>query len=292
VLVGEPLGAMAARRRSLATIAEDLKAQLRPGSVAAVEPEHRRIVLRGGGTVDYSTLVLAPGARRLPAFDEAIHLGDEPAAHALEGLREEIGRGEVQHVAFVAPTLTGWLLPLYEAALLTARLGAEVTLVTAEERPLALFGEKAGQEVERELSAAGVTFVPGHRSLPEWIAADRVVSLPLIRGPKIQGVPTTGLYGLIPVDDYGRVRGLADAYAIGDATDFPIKQGGLACQQAGAAALHVAARHGAPVTPRPFRPQLHATLLTGAEPIHLGDGPAAGKVPGRYLAPYLAGTLV
>ena len=121
------------------------------------------------------------------------------------------------------------------------------------------------------------------------LAADRIVSLPLMRGPQIPGVPETGLYALIPVDPFGRIDGLPDAYALGDATDFPIKQGGLAAQQADAAALHVAARHGAPVRPEPFRPALRASLLTGAgEPIALGDEEAPGKVPGRFLGRYLA----
>jgi sulfide:quinone oxidoreductase len=292
-LVGEPLGGMAGTRRSLSTIAKDLDTRLVPASVKAVDPERGRIVLRAGGAVDYDTLVLAPGARRLPAFDDAIHIGDEAGTRALATLRDEIVRGDVRSVAFVAPTLTGWLLPLYEAALLTARLGADVSLITAEERPLALFGAAASEAVENELTEAGVSFLGGRRAIPEWISPDRVVSLPLIRGPRIDGVPTAGMYGLIPVDDYGRVHGLPGAYAIGDATDFPIKQGGLACQQAGAAALHVAARHGAPVRPEPFRPQLRATLLTGgAEPLELGEGPGTGKVPGHYLGPYLAGALV
>lgn len=122
------------------------------------------------------------------------------------------------------------------------------------------------------------------------IPVDRVVSLPLVRGPRIEGVPTTEPFGLIAVDEHARVAGLAGVYAVGDATDFPIKQGGLACQQARAAAAHIAARHGARIVAEPFRPELQALLLTGAgEPLVLGTGEdTPGKVPGRYLAPYLA----
>ena len=123
------------------------------------------------------------------------------------------------------------------------------------------------------------------------IPVDRIVSLPLVRGPRIDGVPVTGVYSLIPVDDHCRVIGLPDAYAIGDATDFPIKQGGIACQQADAAAAHIAAHSGAVVSAPPFRPRLHARLITGvAEPVELGhrNGESqAGKLPGRHLAPYL-----
>jgi sulfide:quinone oxidoreductase len=298
-LIAQPLGLMPAPRLTLDSIAADVGFRIVPGSIKTVDAQQREVVLRAGGTVAYDTLVLAPGARRLPAFDHAIHIGDEAGTRALQTLRDEIAAGDVRTVAFIAPTLTGWLLPLYEAALLTARLGAVVSLVTAEERPLALFGDAASAAVDRELRAAGVSFHGGHQPNVFGgavtagglrIEADRVVSLPLVRGPHIPGVPQTGVYGLIGVDEFGRIAGLADAYAIGDATDFPIKQGGLACQQANVAALHIAAHHGAPVQPEPFRPSLRAVLLTGREPLMLGAGdePATGKVPGRYLGPYLA----
>ena len=281
LLVVEPLADVVARRRPLREIADEAGFGLVSDALVAVEPERRRVVLRSGATVTYDTLVLAPGATRLPAFDDAIHIGAEGA---LDPLRAEIVAGTVASVAFVAPTLTGWLLPLYEAALLTAALGVRVTLVTPEERPLELFGEAASAEVAAALAAAGVEFT--HHQ----VEADRLVSLPLVRGPRIAGVPATDLYGLIPVDDYGRITGLSGAYAIGDATDFPIKQGGLACQQAAAAATHIAARHGADVAPEPFRPVLRATLLTGrGAPIALGGGPPIDKLPGRYLAPLVLG---
>jgi sulfide:quinone oxidoreductase len=274
LLVAEPLGDIVARRRPLREIAEEGGFELVSAAVAAVEPEHGRVVLRSGAAIAYDTLVLAPGATRLPAFDDAIHIGDEGG---LDPLRAEIAAGTVASVAFVAPTLTGWLLPLYEAALLTAALGARVTLTTPEQRPLELFGEDASERVAAALREAGVELVG-------TAEADRTVSLPLIRGPRIAGVPTTGLYGLIGIDDYCRVTGLPGAYAVGDATDYPIKQGGIACQQAVAAAAHIAARHGADVTPEPFRPVLRATLLTGrGAPIALGADRPEGKLPGRYL---------
>jgi sulfide:quinone oxidoreductase len=105
------------------------------------------------------------------------------------------------------------------------------------------------------------------------------------------------------VDEYGQVEGLADVYAAGDAVDFPVKQGGLAAQQADAVAAHVAARHGASVDAAPFRPVLRGMLFTGGEPRFMRSGvPGADqeipgawyplwwpptKIVGRYLAPYL-----
>jgi len=101
------------------------------------------------------------------------------------------------------------------------------------------------------------------------------------------------------------VEGLDDVYAAGDATTFPIKQGGLATQQADVVAQAIAARAGAPVTPEPFRPVLRGLLLTGRTPAYrstelrggLGDMSRAeveplwwppSKIAGRYLSPYLA----
>lgn len=262
------------RPYALQEIADDVGFTFVREALGAVEPG--RIRLRGGGTLAYDTLVLAPGARRLPAFDDALHLPE-----GLGALRREVERGDARAVAFVVPTLQSWTLPAYEAALLVGRLypDLEVTLVSPEPTPLAVFGPEASATVAAALDRVGVrraTVVP---------AGARVVALPLLRGPQIPGVPTTGLYGLIPVDEHLRVRGLANAYALGDATDFPIKQGGVACQQADAAALHIAAHYGAPVTAEPFAPHLQAVLLTGEEPIVLGGAPS--KLPGRYLSAYL-----
>jgi sulfide:quinone oxidoreductase len=93
-------------------------------------------------------------------------------------------------------------------------------------------------------------------------------------------------------------------FAAGDAVSFPVKQGGLATQQADAAAATIAVLAGAEVTPRPFRPVLRSVILTGDAPVFAraelassGEPSAAGseplwwppgKIVGRYLAPYLA----
>lgn len=299
-LVAEPLGIEPERRFAAQAFARDTGSELLQASVAAVDADRHLVRLRGGGTHAYDLLVLAPGARRLPAFEFATHLGDEEGTHGLQALRAEVARGDVRRIAFVAPTATGWLLPLYEAALLTAHAHPEVavTLVTAEERPLGLFTAHASEAVAAALDRAGVRFLGGRHIevadglviargvATDTVPADRVFSLPLLRGPQIDGVPGSGAYELIAVDAYGLVHGLDDVYAIGDATSFPIKQGGLACLQADAAATHIAARCGADVTPERFTPVLRAVLLTGTDPIRLGG--AVEKLPGRYLGPYLA----
>jgi sulfide:quinone oxidoreductase len=315
--VAEPFGLGEARRYPLRRIVEDFGAELVQAGVAALDPSALRVVLRSGDTMRYDTLVLAPGARMLPAFDDALTFGGPESGPAMRALLDELEQGAVRRITFVAPTVVGWTLPLYELALLTARHAAtkrlrlEIALVTPERRPLALFGERPSAAVAELLAAAGIEFigasqvevgagevrlVPGGRTLD----VERLVALPLVRGPELQGVPAEPEFGFIPVDRHGRVDGLDRVYAAGDATSFPIKQGGLAAQQADAVAEHVAARHGARVEPSPFRPVLRGLLFAGGAERYLrapeqGEGAAAArprwwpptKIAGRYLAPYL-----
>jgi hypothetical protein len=94
-------------------------------------------------------------------------------------------------------------------------------------------------------------------------------------------------------------------FAAGDATAFPVKQGGLAAQQADAVAEAIAASVGADIEPQPFRPILRGLLLTGGPPRYLRTDISGGagddsvvsaerlwwppnKLCGRYLAPFLS----
>jgi sulfide:quinone oxidoreductase len=312
--VAEPFGLGEARRYPLRRVAEDFGAGLVQAGVAAVDAPARRIVLRSGDTLRYDTLVLAPGARMVPAFEAAMTFTGPGSGAAMRTLLDDLEEGHARRIAFVAPTVAGWTLPLYELALLTARhaeasgLQAELMLVTPEPRPLALFGDRASAAVAEMLAAAGVEFIGAShvepvegavRLLPSGrtLSAARLVSLPLIRGPQLEGVPSDVDFGFVPVDGHGRVDGLDDVYAAGDATNFPVKQGGLAAQQADAVAEHVAARHGAPVDASPFRPVLRGMLFAGGADRYLracDDAVAAQplwwpptKIAGRYLAPYV-----
>ncbi len=97
-------------------------------------------------------------------------------------------------------------------------------------------------------------------------------------------------------------------FAAGDATAFPIKQGGLAAQQGDAVAESIAASVGADVAPRPFRPVLRGLLTGGGAarymrariPIGTDDDCIISERPlwwppnrlcGRFLAPYLSSRL-
>ena len=92
--------------------------------------------------------------------------------------------------------------------------------------------------------------------------------------------------------------GVEGVWAAGDGTAFPLKQGGLAAQQAGAAAAAIAFSLGADVRPAPFRPVLRGMLLDPAGPRFLdstrGDVPTTPlwwpptKVAAPHLWEYLA----
>ena len=135
------------------------------------------------------------------------------------------------------------------------------------------------------------------------IAAERVVALPRLYGQRIDGVPQT-VEGFLPIDPHGRVIGVDDVFAAGDITSYTVKQGGIATQQAEAAAEAIAALAGVALTPRPFQPILRGLLLTGREPRYLRRELAEAeefsrvseaplwwpptKIVGRRLAPFLA----
>jgi sulfide:quinone oxidoreductase len=320
--VAEPFGFGPAARHSLPEITADLGAEFIRATVAAVDGAGHRITCINGPDLAFDTLILAPGARARPPFAGAITFGLPASGEAIGEMLGKLRSGEASSVAFVAPTMTGWLLPLYELALMTARElarndvdGVSLHLLSAEDRPLSLFGARSSQSVGRLMAGAGIEFVRAsfakgsdgsltYAAFGESVP-DYVVTLPLLQGPGLDGVPATGTHEFISVDEYGRVTGLPDTYAAGDAVDFPVKQGGLAAQQADVVAQHVAAKYGAPVEPMPFAPVLRGMVFTGSEPRFLrsdvpgADGDVAGtwyplwwpptKVAGRYLAPYLFG---
>jgi sulfide:quinone oxidoreductase len=318
--VAEPFCLGHAAHHSLADLARDFGADLVRAPVASFDVGERRVVLDDGSTLAYDSLLVAVGATMQPAFAHAITFGSPGAAEALSGLLADLEDGYARRVAFVLPSSAAWSLPLYELALMTARDAwaagvddAEFTVVTPEARPVELFGPESSAMVAGLLAQERVAFVGsvtpevGHGVViggERRIAVDRVVAMPVPAGPRFPGLPADD-DGFIPVDEHGRVTGADGVFAAGDATDAPIKQGGLAAQQAVAAAEAIAARHGVDLDPEPFRPMLRGMLLTGGRERWLrapaGGTPAAtqaslealwwppAKIATRYLAPVLAG---
>ena len=144
---------------------------------------------------------------------------------------------------------------MYELALMLRGRARQrrVLLISSEPSPLAVFGREPSRAIGEMLARAGIELIVGadpHVAedgtavglSPEgrWLPVDRIVAPALLEGPRLPGVPHDDA-GFIRVDEYGRVPGLERVYAAGDGTDFPVKQGGLAAQQADAAVRHLVA---------------------------------------------------
>jgi sulfide:quinone oxidoreductase len=321
--VREPFSLSAAARYPLAPILLAAGAEHVVGELARVDDERRVVCTTAGEEIAYDVLVLALGAKPYARYEHALTIDDSRMDELLHGLIQDVEGGYVGSLAFVAPPRMAWPLPLYELALMTAgrayEQGAElqITILTAEERPLEIFGGAVSDGVAALLAARKIRTVPSaYVEIPadgelvinpgdRRLRAKRVIALPELYGPSVRGLPASE-HGFLRVDVFGRVHGARDVFAAGDAVDFPIKQGGIGCQQADAAAESIAAMAGAALAPRPFTPTLHGVLLTDGGPRYLkaritggsgfasefSDHPIDGvteKIDSRYLGPFLAG---
>lgn len=319
--VREPFAYGPAQRYPLDRIAHDVGIEWRAQAFAWVDPVARTAHLADGDEVRYDALLLALGARIHTRYTHAHTIDDRHLDDILHGLIQDVEAGYVRRLAFVVPGRMGYLLPIYELALMTMSRAYEMgvqlsaTVVTPEDAPLGLFGLGASQGVVELLREAGIeTVTSAYAEVPQWdtvivnpgerrLEVDRVIALPELYGPAVRGLPAAE-HGFIPVDVHGGVRGVDAVYAAGDATDCAVKHGGIAAQQADAAAESIAALAGAPVQPQPFKPVIQAMLLTGEKPRYLsaritgGQGYASEiselptwspprKIVARYLAPYL-----
>jgi sulfide:quinone oxidoreductase len=237
----------------------------------------------------------------------------------LHGLVQDIEEGYARQLAIVIPAPMPWPFPGYELALMASERAWDmqtelsITLLTPERMALEVFGEQVSREValllaERhiELVTSAYCEVPQSQQVVvhpggRVVHADRVVGLPRLLGPALDGLPADG-GGFLPVDEYGRVRGVDRVWAAGDATDVQIKHGGVAAQLADVAARSIAERAGCPTRPKPFAPYVEGVLMTGGTPRYLRADPAwpgpAGQsistdvrsaiAPPKISAPYLA----
>jgi sulfide:quinone oxidoreductase len=306
-------------------------------SLRAVESNARIAITSGGDRIGYDALVVTAGAVARDPLPGALTFRGRADVPALRALLRKLVEGSAGSVALTLPSERMWTLPAYELALMTAAhlqergSSAPVWLVTPEEEPLQLFGPAAARAIGPLLKARGIRLRTASRPAlvrkralvlagGSQVYADRVITLSQLEGPRLPGLPHDS-QGFIPVDAHGRVNGLGAVYAAGDVTSFPLKQGGLATQQADAVAEMIAAGLGVPITPKPFSPVLRGLLLTGGAPLYLRAEPqrlprqatvaieaaryhaarrdasaAAGqplwwppaKIAGRYLGPFLA----
>jgi sulfide:quinone oxidoreductase len=321
--VEQPFTPQRVRGIRLGDVATEFHARWHRDELRRVDHEQRLAITKSGDHLPYDRLVLATGARPEHDHSDTLTYRDGRDGSTYRLLLHRLREGRTNKVAFVKPPGASWLLPLYDLALLTAAdcaannlPGIQLTLVTPEEAPLAAFGKHASDAVRQLLEDGGIDLYTSSYAEPvppnrlrispgdHRLAVDRVVTEPRLVGHRVPGIPFDH-DTFIPTDAHGRVPGLDDVFAAGDATSFPVKQGGLAAQQADAVAEAIAASVGADVDPQPFRPVLRGVLLTGGPARYLradisgtsGDDSTISTDPlwwppdrltGRYLAPYLS----
>jgi sulfide:quinone oxidoreductase len=317
--VAEPYGYGEMRRFPLQRLVAAAGAELRPGSLSAIDADAKKVTLADGQKIRYDSLLVATGVTAREAVPGALTFGGPGDRDSLSAVLQRAKAGELRRIVFTRPPTPIWPLPLYELAFQTVELltsemagGIRVVVATPEPAPLALFGRAASDEIARLLEVRDIDFRPGVSPLC-WedgvlhlidegrIDADVAVALPRLEGEPIDGLPQDES-GFVATDELGWVLGLTDVYAAGDITDFPVKQGGIAAEQADAIASAIASDAGAPVRPRTFEPVLRGLLLTGLHPRFLRsehEGRSSvidsqplwwppAKIVGRYLSPFLA----
>jgi sulfide:quinone oxidoreductase len=323
--VREPFAFGPARRYPLRRIARDGGAGLIQDTLGWVDPDARVVHTGGGQEIGYDALLVAVGAKQVEAYEHAGTFRDAEADATYHGVVQDVEEGYSHSMAFLQPVGPVWPLPLYELALMTAERARsmdirelELSLVTPERRPLAVFGAAVSDVVESRLATAGITVysnslakVPAARRVlvqPQGVELrpERVIAMPRIAGPAIRGLPGGGSHGFLPIDKHCSVPGTGGrVFAAGDVANFPIKHGGLGAQMADAAAAAIAVLAGAQAKAPAFSPVIRGKLLTGAEPVFMRahpvgaesfesevfdepPWPADEKVVAEELGPYLA----
>lgn len=324
LLTGEPFGRGEARHYPVADIAREFDAELVTEELAEVDPVGRIVRTARGTELGFDALLVAIGAQARAPYEHVTTFALEDDTEAYHGLLQDVEDGYAKNVVLIVPPGTTWTLPIYELALMTAEMAYDasvsdfrLTVVTPEDSPMGIFGPEASAAVAEQLERAGVEVLTSTAAdvrdsmtvdlsqLGHELTAARLVALPVLAGRPVPGLPADD-DGFLPVDSHCAVIGVEGIFAAGDGTTNPVKQGGLAAQQADAAAQAIAARAGAAVEPEPFHPILRGLLRTGSSPKFMRadlDAPDAersatsqqalwwppSKIAGRYLGPYLAG---
>jgi sulfide:quinone oxidoreductase len=317
----EPFALRSPRTLELSGFAAEQQIDFVQDAISSVEVERAVVHTAAGRALPYDALIIAVGARPLDWLAGAISVQVGHTHDCLRELIEGIDGGSLRSVAFAVPHPT-WPLPAYELALLLREhalerdVELELSVLSAERAPLEVFGAAVSDAVREAMREAAIELVLGAEpsSVGDGLAAgddapprryDRVIALPRLQGPAIDGLPANGA-GFLPVTGQGEVVGAARVFAVGDASDFPVKYGALAAAQADAAAAAIAAAAGAQVDPHPFDGTVHGFLLRGrrlprlhfsariehgtAHDSRVADAPTHeldAKIAARYLGPYL-----
>lgn len=316
--VGQPFSAAGALHVPLERIAGDTDARFVLDAAERIDLAERRVRTLAGEELDYDALLFAAGARAVPSVPHATMWQPEGDPDTYGGLLRDLEEGYTRRVVFLVPDGPAWPLPIYELALMTARDVAgmgqeavELTIVTPEREPLALFGPKATQALHEELALAGIHLHTGavgavrhgHTTTvavtgtDTVLEADRVIAVPRLIGPDVNGLPTDE-HGFVLVGDGQQITDCPSAWAAGDGTAEPTKYGGLATHQARRALMGIARRVGGSIPSEPAVPHPHGVLMLGGRsrglgsvtsdvPVHAPLWSPGAKISGTYLPAYL-----
>ena len=295
IAVLEPFAKGKADRYSVARIAADTDTRWIPHNLTWVDRDKRQVHASNGEVLDYDALLLAVGGRERKPPQHMEVFSDRNADQMYRAVLSDIDSGDITSLAFVMPSGPTWPLPLYELALLTAeqKYGnprLDICFITPEKLPLQAFGSEAGEAVARILHQAGISLFsdadvrvlgPRHLQLHGGgieLHPDRIVTIPMITGPNVAGIAGDARERFLPIDDRCRVQGTdGRIFAAGDATDLPVKHGGVGAQQADTAAAGIAYLAGVGDAPGPAHPVIRGMLLTGHDPLYLMAHVVAGR---------------
>jgi NADH dehydrogenase FAD-containing subunit len=237
-----------------------------------IDPVSRRVHLDAQNRISdisYDYLVVATGAGMRPEeipglseFGMTVWTTEEMLSlrAGFQKLLADAKDGRRQEVLFLVPPNNKCSGPLYEIVMMLdtwlnrkkARQQVGITLSTFEESYIQAFGPRMHELVTDEFEHRGIEGRTRH-------AVDRIERGEAIykNGERLPfdllvSFPPHGAsdhFGYLPIDDRGfiatdlktrQVVGYPDVFAVGDVSDFPVKQADLALLQAHAAADHIA----------------------------------------------------
>lgn len=279
-MVMEPFGVAKTAKYAVAEVIRHPNVTQWKGTLERVDAEAGRAYSPEGDEFNFDALVIATGTEThadLPS--PVVTFGDPGSLEKLKDIVGEIETGAVRNVLFSAPPGPTWHLPLYEFALMCAdraehQSGQQIviSIATPESAPLDVFGAENSASVSQMCAELGVVVytdvtletydgTTAQLSDGSRYPIDRVFAMPRVTGRAPEGVPTNDA-GFVHVDDNELVQGTSNAYAVGDVTDFRVKQGGLASAQADAAISAIETALGTREVAEPFGREIEALLLT------------------------------
>jgi NADPH-dependent 2,4-dienoyl-CoA reductase/sulfur reductase-like enzyme len=148
----------------IADLVAEAGAALVHDRVVEVREADRTLLTRDGDLVGFDYLLLATGARgeRVLEQGQVWERGRDPVV--LDETLEGLASSRAIRAGVLIPRGARWPLPAYELALVmgwTAAAAGQVTLITAEERPLDVLGGAASEMIAGVLSDAGVELITG-----------------------------------------------------------------------------------------------------------------------------------